>query len=130
MLAFRSALSLCGPVQLSISCSRVSTRGAVARGACWKRLMSGETRTVRAIPIETGGVRGRLSGMLSLLFYCAIKQYAGSSTVLCVVHVHVCCIILQHVAKCVCLTCYFVGKIQGKYCSLCCFIALIVFLCL
>lgn len=34
------------------------------RGAGWMRLASGEakTATVRAIPVETGGVRARLSG--------------------------------------------------------------------
>ena len=41
---------------------RVSAVGESA-GAWWgKRLASGEVRTVRAIPVEGGGLRARLSG--------------------------------------------------------------------
>lgn len=65
MLVFnvsRSTLSLCRPMQLSVSGGRVSVRGA-----CWKRLVSGEAKTVRAIPIESGGLRSRFSGTFSFL---------------------------------------------------------------
>ena len=70
MLAFivgRSAAGLCRPVQLHLCGGKVCLPlGRVtARGASWKRLVSGEARTVRAIPVENvGGIRARLRGTL------------------------------------------------------------------
>ena len=63
MLAFttvRVAASLCRPINLCVG-NTVSRRVAV-RGTNWKRLVSGEAKTVRAIPVESGGIRARLSG--------------------------------------------------------------------
>ena len=59
----RSTALLCRPAQLSLGgCGRASLGRAVVRDAGWRRLASGEARAVRAIPVETGGVRAKLSG--------------------------------------------------------------------
>ena len=66
MLAFtviRTAASLCRPAQLVFRGNGVSVERVAARGGSWRRLVSGEAKTVRAIPVEGGGVRARLSGM-------------------------------------------------------------------
>ena len=66
MLAFvvgRSAAGLCRPVHLHLCGGKVPLGRVTARGASWKRLVSGEARTVRAIPVENvGGIRARLRG--------------------------------------------------------------------
>ena len=64
MLAFatvRGAVSLCRPINLYTGNTVCVGRVAV-RGNSWKRLVSGEAKAVRAIPVESGGIRARLSG--------------------------------------------------------------------
>ena len=65
MLATRSAVSLCRPVQLCPGGSRVAV-GRVSSN--WRRFVSGEAKTVRAIPVESGGLRARLSGECADLY--------------------------------------------------------------
>lgn len=81
MLAFalsKSAASLCRPVRLRLGGGSVSLRRVAVQDAGWKRLVSGETRTVRAIPVETGGVRGRLSGT-----FCVVLIFMHAGTLRC-----------------------------------------------
>ena len=93
MLAFavtRSAVSLCRPVQQCVGGGREMAGRLAARGAGWKRLASGEVRTVRAIPVEGGGVRARLSGELTLYLSSRFSAlYSALEHPL--VHAHVCC---------------------------------------
>jgi len=67
------------------------------KGAGWMRLASGEakTATVRAIPMETGGVRARLSGEGEVArpeqTICTIYMYSMEvANVYYSVHVHAC----------------------------------------
>ena len=51
---------LCRSVQLGVRGGSRETVGQL--GAGWRRLASGEARTVRAIPVEGSGLRARLGG--------------------------------------------------------------------
>jgi FtsH-binding integral membrane protein len=66
MLAFtvgRSTASLCRPVQLHLCGGKVPLGRVTARRVGWKRFVSGDAKTVRAIPVENvGGVRAALRG--------------------------------------------------------------------
>ncbi|CAI8014718.1 Growth hormone-inducible transmembrane protein [Geodia barretti] len=60
MLAFtisKSAVALCRPAQLG-----VGRGGREMVGRLWRRLASGEVRTVRAVPVEGSGLRARFGG--------------------------------------------------------------------
>lgn len=81
MLAFtvaRGAASLCRPVQLVARGNRVCVECVATRGVGWRRLVSGEAKTIRAIPVESGGVRARLSGTSCLCeTHCQCMQLLG-----------------------------------------------------
>ena len=65
MLAFtisKSAVALCRPAQLG-----VGRGGREMVGRLWRRLASGEVRTVRAVPVEGSGLRARFGGEFSPL---------------------------------------------------------------
>ena len=107
----RSTALLCRPAQLSLGgCGRASLGRAVVRDAGWRRLASGEARAVRAIPVETGGVRAKLSGeswavSIPSLFFPPPHPMCVCLVVACMYFLVLIIFLVYYIIVCICSSC-------------------------